>query len=224
VLLAAITVAVVLVPTIDHTVNAAALALDRIWCTLIGVVAVTAISFPFTPNRDGPRPPHRPPAMCSVLLHGMIAAATALLGGVLVLLVKGPAGVAAALSLCIFSLIIGSSRNPAPILTYMPPGAALGVLAALAYRGVDMMLPDLPGTALMLAMPFITISAALRSHPRSALLGLDANMCFLLAAEAGAAGRDFGAHLQAGLALVVSAYSLAALFRRIDTLNMRDDS
>lgn len=224
VLLAAITVAVVLVPAMDHAVDAAALALDRIWCTLIGVVSVTAITFLFTPSRAGPRPPRHPPAMRLVALHGVIAGATALLSGVLVLLVGGPAGVGAALSLCIFSLIIGSSRNPAPILTYMPPGAAIGVLAALAYRGVDMMLPDPAGMALILAMPFITTGAALRSHPRTALLGLDANMCFLLAAEAGTAGQGFGAHLQGGLALVISAFSLAALFRHIGTLYMRDDS
>jgi hypothetical protein len=223
VLLAAITVAVVLVPAMDPTIDAQALALDRIGCTLIGVVAVTAITFPFTPHRGGPPPPRHPPAMRLVVLHGMIAGTTALVGGVLALLVGGPAGVAVALSLCIFSLIIASSRNPEPILTYMPPGAAIGVLAALAYRGVDMMLPDLPGLALILAMPFMAAGAALRSHPRSALLGLDANMCFLLAAEAGTAGQGFDAHLQGGVALVVSAFLLAALFRRIGVLHTREE-
>lgn len=223
VLLAAITVAVVLVPAMDHRVDEAALALDRIWCTLIGVVAVTAITFLFTPSRAKPRPPRHAPAMRLVALHGVIAGTTALVGGAFLLLVGDPAGVGTALSLCIFSLIIGSSRDPAPILTYMPPGTAIGVLAALAYRGLGMMLPDPAGMALLLAMPFVAAGAALRSHPRSALLGLDANMCFLLAAEAGTAGHGFGAHLQGGLALAICAFLFAALFRHIGILYTRDN-
>lgn len=215
VLLAAITVAVVLVPAMDHAVDAAALARDRIWCTLIGVVAVTAITFLFTPRRAEPMPPRQPPVMRLVALRGAIATAAALVGGLLVLFVGGPAGVAAALSLCIFSLIIGSNRAPEPILTFMPPGATLGVLAALAYRGLDMMLPDPTGMAVILALPFIAAGAAMRSHPRTASLGLDANMCFLLAAEAGTAGHGFGAHLQGGIGLVIAAFSFVTLFRAL---------
>ena len=223
VLLAAITVAVVLVPDMKGGVDATALAVDRIGCTLIGVVAVTAITFPFTPNRSGPLPSSDTPDMRLTILYGVIAATTALMGGVLVALVPGPATVAAALSLCVFSLIVSSTRNSAEVLTFMPPGAAIGVAAALAYRGLDLTLPDPAGMALVLALPFITIGAALRSHPRTALLGLDANMCFLVAAEAGTAGRDFGAHLQGGLALVVSAFAIAALYRRVAILDVRDD-
>lgn len=215
VLLAAITVAVVLVPAMDHAVDAAALARDRVWCTLIGVVAVTAVTFLFTPRRAEPMPPRQPVAFRLVALRGAIAAGAALLGGLIVQLVGGPAGIAAGLSLCIFSLIIGSNRAPEPILKFMPPGATLGVLAALAYRGLDMMLPDPTGFAVVLALPFIAIGAAMRSHPRTAPLGLDGNMCFLLAAEAGTAGHGFGAHLQGGVGLVIAAFSFTALFRLI---------
>ncbi|MGA0614836.1 FUSC family protein [Paracoccus sp. KR1-242] len=217
VLLAAITVAVVLVPAMDHPVDAAALALDRIWCTMIGVVAVTVITFLFTPPRPEPLPPRRAPRIGAVIGHGLIAAGAAMAGTLVLLLIGGPAGVGTALSLSIFSLIIGSNRNPAPILTYMPPASAIGVAAALGYRGLDFLLPDPAGMALALALPFIAAGAILRAHPRTAPLGLDANMCFLLAAEAGTKGHGFGAHVLGGLALVLSAYAFTAFFRRFGT-------
>lgn len=215
VLLSAITVAVVLVPALDHLVDAASLAMDRIWCTLIGVVAVTAITFLFTPARTeapplGPAPPGR-----VILTRGLIAGAAALMGGIAVQTVGGPAGIAAALSMTMFSMIIGSHRNPAPIIANMPLGALIGVLAALAYRGLDGALPDPTGMAVLLALPFIAAGALLRSYPRSAPFGLDANMCFLLAAEAGTAGHGFQAHLFGGTALVCSAFAITALFRRL---------
>ncbi|MFT4012201.1 MAG: FUSC family protein [Paracoccus sp. (in: a-proteobacteria)] len=215
VLLAGITLAVVLVPAMDHPVDAAALAVDRIACTLIGVVAVTLITFAFTPRRALPLPPRRAPSRRMAANRGGIAALAAGLGGTLVLTIGGPAGIAAALSLCIFSLIICSARDPMPMLTYMPPGATIGVAAALAYRALDLHLPDPAATALVLALPFIALGAMLRSHPRSAPLGLDANMCFLLTAEAGTAGHGMAAHFQGGVALVLAAFGFTAFFRRI---------
>ncbi|WP_347137993.1 FUSC family protein [Paracoccus sp. SSK6] len=189
VLLAAITVAVIVVPALDHAVDALALAQGRLICTIIGVVAVTAFTFPFTPPRPSdPRPLAAPPVR--VVLHrGMIAAATALLGGILLHLMGGPAGLGIALSLCVFSLLIASSRNPAPILNHMPIGAAIGVAAALIYRGMDAALPDPAGMALLLALPSIAAGALLRSHPRAAPFGLDANMCFCLRQRPGPPGR-----------------------------------
>lgn len=76
VILAGMTVAVVLVPAMDHAVDAARLAADRIWCTLIGVVAVTLATFPFTPRRPEPHPPLDAPAA------GQVALRTALAGGI----------------------------------------------------------------------------------------------------------------------------------------------
>ena len=140
------------------------------------------------------------------------------LAGALDRLLADPAEAAAqqaAMALSIFSMLIAGSRNPAPILQNMPVGATIGVAAALAYRMLDMILPDPASMAVLLAVPFIAIGAALRSHPRSAAIGLDANMCFLLVAEAGAAGHGFSAHFQGGIALLASAVLCTALFRRI---------
>ncbi|SMO40763.1 FUSC family protein [Paracoccus laeviglucosivorans] len=213
-LLAGITVAVVLVPSMDHHVEATAFALDRIWCTLIGVIAVTAITFVFTPRRPEPMPRRVPPQMRHVLRHGMIAGGACLLGVVWLQTVGGPPGIAGAMSLSIFSLLIASSRTPAPMLQYMPPGSLIGVGAALAYRALDLSLVDPAGWALLLVMPFLAAGAALRSHPRSAPFGLDANMSFLLAAEAGTQGHSMPAHLAGGAALVASAFAFRAVFRR----------
>lgn len=215
VLLAAITVAVIVVPALDHAVDALAMAKGRLACTVIGVIAVTAITFLFTPARpDRPEPiPH--PSLERVVRHGVIAAATALLGGALLHLIGGPAGMGAPLSLSVFSLLIASSRNPAPLLAYMPTGAAIGVIAALAYRGMDAALPNPAGMALLLTFPFIAAGAILRSHPRTAPFGLDANMCFLLAAEAGTAGHGLTAHALGGIAMIAAAIVFTAAFRRL---------
>jgi hypothetical protein len=69
--------------------------------------------------------------------------------------------------------------------------------------------------ALLLALPFIAAGAILRSHPRTAPFGLDANMCFLLAAEAGTAGHGVQAHVLGGMAMIVAAFFFTAAFRRV---------
>lgn len=213
ILLAGITVAVVLVPAMDHPVDATGLALDRIWCTMIGATAVTAITFVFTPRRPGPMAPRTIPEPRTVLRHGAIAACACLLGVAWLLAVGGPPGIAGAMSLSIFSLLIASSRTPAPMLKYIPTGSLIGVAAAMAYRSLDLLLGDPAGWALVLALPFIAAGAILRSHPRTAPFGLDANMSFLLAAEAGAAGHGFSGYMMGGAALVASAFGFAACFR-----------
>lgn len=144
VLLATITVAVVLIPALDHSVDTTQLAADRIWCTLIGVVVVTVITFAFTPRRPEPRPERVAPPPWVTLRHGAIAAGASLLGVGLLKVIAGPAGISAAMALSIFSTLIAGSRNPAPILRNMPVGATIGVATALAYRMLDMILPD-PG-------------------------------------------------------------------------------
>lgn len=215
VLLAAITLAVVLIPALDHPIDATALAADRVWCTLIGTVSVTVITFLFTPTRTDSHPLRLHPPAGVTLRHGVIIGVTTLLGALALLAIGGPAGIATAMALTIFSLIIGTSRNPAPILKYMPLGGAIGVAAAIAYRALDMALPDPEGMALLLALAFIAAGALVRAHPRLAPFGLDANMCFLLSAEAGTAGHGLSAHVQGGVALVISAFLFAAVFTRI---------
>ncbi|MFZ1469923.1 MAG: hypothetical protein WAT09_13250 [Paracoccaceae bacterium] len=60
------------------------------------------------------------------------------------------------MALSIFSTLIAGSRNPAPILQNMPLGATIGVATALAYRMLDMILPDPTAVAVLLAAAFFT--------------------------------------------------------------------
>lgn len=221
VILAAITIAVVIVPAMDHPVDAAAFARDRVLCTLIGVVTVTAITFLFTPNRTAPLPARTVPPMVAVLRHGVIAAIAACVAAMMVHFIGGAAGVGGALALCIFGTFIAANRDPKPMLDHMPPGATIGVLAALVYRALDIALPDQTIYALLLAFPFIAVGSLFRSNPRSAPIGLDANTCFLLTAQAGTAGLGFAPHAIGGAALIVCLFGYVAFFRWAEGMSPR---
>ncbi|NIL96359.1 MAG: hypothetical protein GTO53_03170, partial [Planctomycetales bacterium] len=51
-----ITCAVVILPELVFPSGGMELALSRVVCTLLGVIAVTVVTFPFTPPRKGIRP------------------------------------------------------------------------------------------------------------------------------------------------------------------------
>jgi uncharacterized membrane protein YccC len=204
VLMIAITLGVVVLPGLASPLDAGAYALDRFFCTLIGVIAVTALTFPFTPRRAERHPLRLDHGTDRAMLRGLGALCAAALAATGVVLF-GSLAMPAALSLVVFSSIIGSTPDPRPILRNLLPGAAIGVIAALLYRALALSL-DLDGIALVvLALPFFAAGALLRSNPRSAPLGLDANMCFLLAAEAGAQAHSLTHYLLGGAMLLTSA-------------------
>ncbi|WP_225026728.1 FUSC family protein [Xinfangfangia pollutisoli] len=217
--LAAITVAVVLVPAMVHHLARAddilPLARDRILCTLIGVVAVTATTFLFTPRHSGQKPERAHPDRASLWRRAGITLVAGGTGGSVAALVGGPIGMAAGMALSIFPVIIGSMRHPQPVLYVMPRGVFLGVIAALCYRVVYEILPATEGAAFLLALPFLALGASLRANPKTAPLGLDANMVFLLAAEAGIVGHGFSAYLQGGAALILCGIAVAASYHHL---------
>lgn len=216
-MIVAITLAVVMLPGLDHRL-ASGFVMDRIYCTLIGVVAVTVITFAFTPPRPEAAPLRVNHGASAAVKRGARAFVAAVLAGALVTYWGGPAALAAAMAVVVFSAIIGSMPDPTPVLDNLLPGTALGVLAAVVYRGLVIWL-GLDGLDLLwLAAPFIALGAVVRSAPRTAGLGLDFNMVFLLAAEASAHGRDLTTHvimgvtLFAGGAAVVYSYRGRAMF------------
>lgn len=211
-LMTAMTVVVVVFPALDHPLDAQAYALDRILCTFIGVLSVTLLSFAFTPSRLAPMP--APPAFQRGQLPKRVgfAVLAGVVSALMVLYVSGPIAMAAGFALSVFGVIIGATRDNGMILENLVPGALIGVIAAVAYRALATW-AGLSGLELVaLAIPFIAAGAVLRCHPRTAPLGLDANMCFLLAAEAGAQGHPLSIHIVSGLALVCAATFVSVLY------------
>lgn len=96
-----------------------------------------------------------------------------------------PLVVQAAVGVCIFSLVLGSMALPQHIAPKLLAGVVGGAALAVVYRlVVQPAFPSPPGLLLMLA-PFLLLGGFLRAHPRTAILGVDFNMCFLLASQAG---------------------------------------
>jgi hypothetical protein len=96
-----------------------------------------------------------------------------------------PLVVQAAVGVCIFSLVLGSMALPQHIAPKLLTGVVGGAGLAVFYRlVVQPVFPATPGLLLTLA-PFLLLGGFLRAHPRTALAGVDFNMCFLLASQAG---------------------------------------
>ncbi|WP_171060668.1 FUSC family protein [Poseidonocella sp. HB161398] len=213
-MMAAMTCAVVMLPALAGTADPLDLALDRAWCTLIGVAAVTLATVAFTPPRETPHPFRFEHHTAGIALRrGAVAGLCAAAGISLVLATGSVIAMAAALSLCIFSAVMGSMSDPAPMLKNLLPGAALGVFAGIAWRFGGDAMGLAPEGMLLLAGAFIAIGALIRATPRIAPLGLDGNMCFLLSAEVGTAGHGHALHLQTAAALLAGAGCIVALYR-----------
>lgn len=214
--MAAITCGVVVAPALALGGDGMAAAVDRVWCTLIGVGAVTLCTFPFLPKRAEPRPPrHRVHVLRAAAPRGAVAGIITALGGLIAAEAGGFAAMSAALSLAVFASLLAGMSNPAPVLRWLLPGAAIGVGAAILYRGLGLLLPGDPLLQLALAGVFIAAGALLRAGPRSAPLGLDANMCFLLAAEVGANGRPLVLTVEGGTVLLCAALAMTQLWKRL---------
>lgn len=212
-LMAAITVAVVALPALDHPVNSEAYAIERLICTLIGVTLVTALTFAFTPKREQPVPIRIDHGLIRGLRRGGFAAVAGVIGALLVIYVGGPVGIASALSLCVFAAIVGGSPQSAAILENLVPSAALGIVAAVVYRLIVQHFGLGGGDLVLLALPFMAAGAVMRAHPRTAPAGIDCNMCFLLAAEVGATGHPLPVTAEAGLAMIVAATGVSMAYR-----------
>ena len=96
-----------------------------------------------------------------------------------------PLVVQAAVGVSIFSLVLGSLALPQHIAPKLLAGVVGGVLLAAVYRlAVQPTLASTPGLLLSM-VPFLVLGGLLRAHPRTAVAGVDTNMCFLLASQAG---------------------------------------
>lgn len=215
-LLVAVTVPVVLVPSFIPGPDVYALALDRFLCTLIGVVCVTVITFSTTPRRDAPSAPHPQQVnFWHIATRGGIAFVLSLAGCYLTYLYPSFVNLSITMALCIFSAVLGSMPDPTLALRFLGKGVVLGVLGAVAYRGLLLWLsPALP-LHLLIASLFIALGAVLRADPRISALRLDYNMCFLLVGEVGGELSSLRDIALGGLALGLVANLIVALYRWI---------
>lgn len=189
-----VTLFVVLLPAIGGPelgvadgAHATSAALDRILCTLIGVMSVTAVTFPFTPPRRKAAPPRlRQGRAGSALRRALFCAGMTLVAAGLVMLWPRFDVLAGAMTLIVYPMILSSAPDPQPIWRSLMPGVAIGTLAALCFLALGAPLRAEGAAAVFaLTLLFLAAGALLRAHPRTAAIGLDANMCFLLAAEVG---------------------------------------
>ncbi|MFN4154349.1 MAG: FUSC family protein [Paracoccaceae bacterium] len=183
-----VTLFVVLLPALAAPgMPATSAAVDRILCTLIGVVSVTAITFAFTPPRDAPPPPREMQGRCrAALRRALFCAAMSGLAAGLVMLLPRFDVLTAAMTLTVYPMILASAPDPRPIRRTLLPGVAIGMSAALVFLMLGAPLRAEGAEAVFaLTLIFLAAGAVLRAHPRTAGMGLDANMCFLLLAEVG---------------------------------------
>ena len=121
-----------------------------------------------------------------------------------------PLVVQAAVGVCIFSLVLGSMALPQHIAPKLLAGVVGGAALAVFYRlVVQPVFPASPGLLLTLA-PFLLLGGLLRAHPRTALAGVDFNMCFLLASQAGTTVAATTMAVVGGSAALASAACLVA--------------
>lgn len=192
-----------------------AMSLDRIGCTLLGVICVTAVTFPFTPKRSEPLPRRNPEQrLRGTWRRALFVGATTFVAAGMVLLVPSHVTLAGAMMLMVYPLILSSAPNPAPILAGLVRGVFVGVSAAVSYRLLVSGLAS-DGAVVALTAAYVAAGAFLRANPRTAGMGLDANMAFLVAAEVGALGHSLPQTSFAGVALVLAAMAAAFVSRRV---------
>lgn len=126
-----------------------------------------------------PRPWSRAVAAGLVSGGGLVAVS------ILALLSRWPAGELVALGVCIFSMVLSMMPTPRAVAPKMMIGTLAGVAAAVVYRfALQPHVTDVPLLVASVA-PFIVIGAFGRASRFTALPALDANMCFMLASQAG---------------------------------------
>ncbi|WP_372501742.1 FUSC family protein [Tistrella mobilis] len=140
---------------------------------------------------------------------GAVAGGASFLAGAAGLATGWPAAELAALGVCIFSMVLGSMPLPQKVAPLMFLGVVSGVGLATGYR--LLVQPYLDGTAMLILTmaPIFLIGGLGRASTRTALPALDANMCFLLASQAGMPAAGASEILAGSAALILGAALVA---------------
>jgi len=136
---------------------------------------------------------------------GLVAGTGTFAAGLIAYLWGHPGAELAALGVCIFSLVLGSMPTPQKIAPYLFTGVVVGVIAATFYRFVIQ--PGIATQAQLIwsVFPFILVGGLARASSRTAIPALDANMCFMLASQAGMPAAGAGEIVGGALAMLVGA-------------------
>ncbi|WP_346910363.1 FUSC family protein [uncultured Roseibium sp.] len=208
-----ITSVIIIVPSLIGGAGTIELAIDRFWCTLIGVICVTVVTFYFTPRRTEPHPERITEGRLKLAsMRGVVSFAVSFAGMAVLTAYPHFAVMSAVLSLGIYSVILGAAADPTPIIRFMGPGSTLGILTSIVYR----MILDwgIPSEALHLTLigVFVAAGAFLRANPRTAPFGLNCNLCFLLSGEVGGEVHTLQHVIIGGAILAIAAYSVSKLY------------
>lgn len=121
-----------------------------------------------------------------------------------------PLVVQAAVGVCIFPLVLGSMALPQRVAPKLLTGVVTGAFVAAIYRLLlQPAFPSPPALWWTLA-PFLLLGGFLRAHPRTAIAGVDFNMCFLLASQAGATAAASTLDIIGGSAALAAAACVVA--------------
>ena len=143
---------------------------------------------------------------------GLLAGGATFLACALALGTGRPLGILLAFGVSIFSMVLGTMTLPQDIAPKLLTGVLTGAFAAVVYRiAVQPAAATTPWLLLSIA-PFLLLGGVLRAHPRTAIAGVDFNMCFLLASQAGSAAVRPGTAVAESLALAAGAVLMAGGF------------
>lgn len=146
---------------------------------------------------------------------GLLAGSATFVAGVVAYRLGWPEAELTALGVCIFAMVLGSLPRPRSVAPIMLRGVIAGVVVAVGYRlAVQPWVEGLPVLLLTLA-PFLVLGGLARASRRFGAPALDANMCFLLAAQVGAPAAAQASAVFAGAAALVVAVALVTTTVRL---------
>ena len=122
-----------------------------------------------------------------------------------------------AVGVCIFALILGSLSIPRRLAIFVAQGVIVGVLVALFYRTFVQPYAQTIPSLLLTLLPFIFMGGLCRASSRFGLPAVDANMCFMLATQAGLPVAHTDHMYTDCLALGFGAVSVAMVYRLVPT-------
>uniref|UniRef100_UPI00135C9271 FUSC family protein n=1 Tax=Geminicoccus flavidas TaxID=2506407 RepID=UPI00135C9271 len=149
------------------------------------------------------------------IMTGIVPGLAVLLGGAVGWWSGWPVAELAVLGMCIFSMVLGAMPLPQVIAPRMLGGVLGGVVMAILYRLAVQPFVASPLELILSVAPFMALGGLVRASRRTAIPGIDFNMCFLLTSQAvlPTPTAPLGRILEEVAALVLSALVVTTGFR-----------